>query len=62
MSKNSITVQELGAMLKDGKSIDLIDVRTPGEFQEIHVSVAKNVPLDRLLPEALGADRDTSRH
>jgi len=38
MSKNSITVQELGAMLKDGNSIDLIDVRTPGEFQEIHVS------------------------
>jgi rhodanese-related sulfurtransferase len=61
MSKTSITVQELGAMLKDGKPIDLIDVRTPGEFQEIHVSVAKNVPLDRLSPEALGADRDTSR-
>ena len=48
MSKTSITVQELGAMLQDGKPIDLIDVRTPGEFQEIHVSVAKNVPLDRL--------------
>lgn len=33
-----------------GKAIDLIDVRTPAEFQEVHVEFARNVPLDQLDP------------
>lgn len=30
---------------------ELIDVRMPTEFREVHVRGAKNVPLDRLKPE-----------
>jgi rhodanese-related sulfurtransferase len=26
----------------------LIDVRTPAEFQEVHIDFARNVPLDQL--------------
>ena len=33
---------------KDGKKLDLIDVRTPVEFREVHVEIARNVPLDQL--------------
>jgi len=31
----------------------LIDVRTPIEFRALHVTIARNVPLDRLDPSAL---------
>jgi rhodanese-related sulfurtransferase len=44
----TITPQELNEMVERGESLDLIDVRTPVEFREVHVSYAKNVPLDRL--------------
>ncbi len=33
--------------------IDLVDVRTPIEFREIHATVARNVPLDALNPKAI---------
>ena len=39
----------------------VIDVRTPAEFEEVHVPQAKNIPLDELAPQTLlqevGADR-----
>lgn len=37
--------------------LELIDVRTPVEFQEVHSALARNVPLDRLDPASLPADR-----
>lgn len=43
-----ISPQQLAELCKDDKPIDLIDVRTPMEFQELHVAQARNVPLDRL--------------
>lgn len=49
----TITPAELEKLRKDGKKIDLIDVRTPLEFQEVHVDYAKSVPLDRLDPKAV---------
>ncbi len=61
MSVNSITVQELGELLTNGQTIDLIDVRTPAEFQEIHVSIAKNLPLDQLSAANLAARRDPNQ-
>lgn len=61
MSVNSITVQELGELLTNGQTIDLIDVRTPAEFQEIHVSIAKNLPLDQLSAANLAAGRDPNQ-
>lgn len=44
----SVTPHELQALKSSGKSLELIDVRTPAEFQELHVDFAKNLPLDRL--------------
>ena len=49
----SITASELKNLINSGKQIDLIDVRTPIEFRAMHVTVARNVPLDRLDPNAL---------
>lgn len=39
------------------KPLELIDVRTPVEFREIHVAFARNVPLDRLDPQAIASSR-----
>jgi rhodanese-related sulfurtransferase len=49
----SISANELKNLINSGKHIDLIDVRTPVEFRAMHVSVARNVPLDRLDPSDL---------
>jgi rhodanese-related sulfurtransferase len=59
----SITVlqpQELADLCKLGRKIDLIDVRTPAEYREVHVEIARNVPLDRLDPAALMRSRNGS--
>jgi rhodanese-related sulfurtransferase len=47
---NSISPRQLHDVKSAGKPIDLIDVRTPMEFREIHVEGACNVPLDTLDP------------
>ncbi len=52
---NTITPQELYQRLASGTVIDLIDVRTPVEFREVHAAPARNIPLDRLDPAALAA-------
>ncbi|MBX3420435.1 MAG: rhodanese-like domain-containing protein [Pirellulaceae bacterium] len=44
----TITPQQLASLIKSGTQFDLIDVRTPVEYQELHVSCARNVPLDQL--------------
>jgi rhodanese-related sulfurtransferase len=38
--------------------VDLIDVRTPAEFREVHASLARNVPLDTLDPGTVMAARN----
>lgn len=48
MSANTITPKQLADLVSAGTTIDLIDVRTPAEFREIHVDFARNVPLDQL--------------
>lgn len=55
MSVTTITPARLAELAKVGP-VALIDVRTPAEFEEVHVAFARNVPLDRLDPKALGAD------
>ena len=57
MSVSTITAQQL-AELGKGRKIDLIDVRTPAEFREVHVEQARNVPLDRLDPAAVAQARN----
>lgn len=48
----SISVSRLAELSAAG-DVDLIDVRTPAEFRELRASAARNVPLERLDPEAL---------
>lgn len=54
----SITAAELRNHILAGHRIDLVDVRTPVEFQEIHVDIARNQPLERLDPKAIQAARN----
>lgn len=42
---------------KAGESVELIDVRTPAEFQEVHASIARLEPLDRLDPKRVMENR-----
>ena len=44
----TITPHQLAELRSSGKKLELLDVRTPVEFREIHVDFARNVPLDRL--------------
>jgi len=48
---NSISVQELQTILKatnaDGEVL-VIDVRSPDEYQDIHIENVRNIPLDEL--------------
>ena len=48
MSASTITPQKLYEISQGGQTVDLVDVRTPVEFREIHVPFAKNIPLDQL--------------
>lgn len=60
MSVTTISPQQLADLCKN-RRIDLIDVRTPVEFREIHVEFARNVPMDRLDPTAVIQTRNGSR-
>jgi rhodanese-related sulfurtransferase len=48
MSISTISPRQLHDIVQAGAEVELIDVRTPVEFQEVHVSFARNVPLDQL--------------
>lgn len=54
----TISPRELAERHAKGERIDLIDVRTPMEYQEVHVTFARNVPLDQIDPQALMKNRD----
>lgn len=60
MDVSTITPVEFAELCKSGKKVDLIDVRTPVEFGEVHVDLARNVPLDRLDPANLMQGRNGS--
>jgi rhodanese-related sulfurtransferase len=49
---------ELKCLIDQGARIDLIDVRTPVEFDEIHATPARLVPLDELDPVSLMNQRN----
>jgi rhodanese-related sulfurtransferase len=60
MSVTTMSPQQLADLCKSGQ-IDLIDVRTPVEYRELHVATARNVPLDKLEPAAVMKTRNGSR-
>jgi len=59
MSVSTISPRDLAARQQRGEPIDLIDVRTPVEFQEMHSTYARNEPLGNLDPAAVMSARDT---
>jgi rhodanese-related sulfurtransferase len=56
----TISPQQLAEMRKSGKDVELLDVRTPVEYREVHVDFAKNIPLDRLDPQDIKQARHDS--
>lgn len=58
MSIAAIQPRELADLCRQGRKIDVIDVRTPVEFREVHLEFARNVPLDQLDPKALMQSRN----
>lgn len=54
----TIPCTELYRKCTAGEQVDLIDVRTPVEFREIHADIARNIPLDRIDPQAVIAERN----
>jgi rhodanese-related sulfurtransferase len=53
MTVHSISSTEFAQRIGKEQELDLIDVRTPGEFREVHLASARNVPLDALDPAAI---------
>jgi len=56
----TISPQQLEEKKNSGAALDLIDVRTPVEYREMHVEFARNVPLDALDPAAVMQARNGS--
>ncbi len=54
---SSISAAQFRRLIDSGDCIDVIDVRTPSEYESVHVDVARNVPLDRLDPNAIQSSR-----
>ncbi len=45
---NTIDPRRLYDLAESGQEVQLVDVRTPVEFREVHATLARNVPLDQL--------------
>lgn len=50
MTIKTISAQDLHRLTSSGQPVELIDVRTPLEFREVHAEYAFNIPLDTLEP------------
>lgn len=57
---HTISPQELAERFQADHKLDVIDVRTPMEFREVHLEFARNVPLDQLDPSAIMQARNGS--
>lgn len=58
MQVATISPRDLDAQRRRGEAVELIDVRTPVEFREIHCPFARNVPLSDLDPKAVMTARN----
>lgn len=56
----TIKPAELQSLLAAQPGLKVLDVRTPVEFAEVHVTLAQNVPLDQLDPKGLIASGQLS--
>ncbi len=60
MTIPTISANQLHGQVSSGKAVDLIDVRTPIEFREVHVTFARNIPLDQLDAAEFASVRNSS--
>ncbi len=60
-SIETINPTELYELIDSGKQVDVIDVRTSAEFEEVHSTISRNVPLDSLNPHEIMAKRNGRR-
>lgn len=60
MPIRTITPAEVQALISAGGPVDLIDVRTPGEYAAVHAVGARLVPLSGLDPAAVMAGRSAA--
>ena len=59
---STISVNRLAELDGQG-NVEVIDVRTPAEFREVHSVIARNVPLESLNPGRVMQERDgTASH
>ena len=56
-TNEAVSVEKLAMTWENAPSIDVVEVRSPGEFNSEHIPGSRNVPLDRLSMETLFADR-----
>ena len=59
MSITTISPSRLAELCQSGQCIELLDVRTPVEFREVHLDIAKNIPLDQFDPAQVMQARTT---
>jgi len=52
----TISVKQLSELRQQG-DVELLDVRTPAEFREVHATLAKNIPLETLDPATVMKER-----
>jgi rhodanese-related sulfurtransferase len=57
MNIATVSPKQLFDAVQAGQPVELIDVRTPVEFREVHVGFARNVPLDQLDAASMAARR-----
>lgn len=60
MSVTTMSPKQLHDLVQAGKPAELIDVRTPIEYREVHVGFARNVPLDQLDATKFASGREGS--
>ena len=53
----TVSPHDLNALRSRGQPVELIDVRTPVEYREMHIPFARNVPLSDLDPAVLTRSR-----
>jgi rhodanese-related sulfurtransferase len=60
MTVQAISPRELLKLKESGAPLEIIDVRTPLEYREVHVDYACNIPLDTLDPPKVMMNRHSA--
>ena len=50
MTVSTLSAADFAQLSKQAAGLDVIDVRTPAEFREVHLEFAQNIPLHQLRP------------